>query len=583
MLAACSGLGGEPRIVATAPPRPTSIAAVDSEISLVAADLSAGQQIFRARCTSCHGPDGAGDGELVITGQVPPPPSFLDPATAYTQTPVEWFDTITQGRIDTLMPPWGAALNAQERWDVALYTYTLHITSAQRAQGAALWQAQCAVCHGADGAQQGRIANVQRMTTISDAALADVTLRGHDVVPAFAPALNDEELQAVVAYTRLLSLGSSPAPPQVAQNAVVDGSVSGQISNGTAGGLVPTELPVTLFIFDAAFNAERREAISDGQGRYQFTDVPLRGDYAYAVGVAYQSRLFTSEFARGEGETLDLPVTIHEVTDDPSVLTITDISGQITPVSGGVQIVELVTFENRSDRMFSTGVRVGENLFVSALVPLPANARIMLFAEDEGRYIVDEALFVVADTVPVMPGGPHTMRVTYFLPAQAGVIHEQPMEYALDGPVQFFVHPNQVLVVSEQLTPSTFDASGMSASYGTFLALNPGEMLRFELRPMPSSGSTGGGSIPLYIVPLIFGGMLLCVAGLVRVGYYVYSRPGAARGQPTASLTDALIQQIAELDQSHERGEIDTATYDQRRAQLKARLVSAMRDEKPAP
>ncbi|MDL5054884.1 cytochrome c [Oscillatoria laete-virens NRMC-F 0139] len=68
LLTACGGLSGEPRIVATIPPPPTA-----APVSLPAAiqpNIAAGERIYVERCAGCHGLGGAGDGELVVSGQV---------------------------------------------------------------------------------------------------------------------------------------------------------------------------------------------------------------------------------------------------------------------------------------------------------------------------------------------------------------------------------------------------------------------------------------------------------------------------------------------------------------------------------
>ena len=41
-------------------------------------DIAAGAQIFAQNCVRCHGAGGEGNGELVKSGQVPPPLSFTD-------------------------------------------------------------------------------------------------------------------------------------------------------------------------------------------------------------------------------------------------------------------------------------------------------------------------------------------------------------------------------------------------------------------------------------------------------------------------------------------------------------------------
>ncbi len=139
ILAACEGLGGEPVIVATQ--LPATSAPADRGYPLDPPDLALGASLFAQRCAACHGESGRGDGELVLAGQIPPPPDFTDPETARAQRPSDWFMTITHGRIENGMPPWAGALTEDERWAVAMFTYTMATTQGQLEQGGEVHQA----------------------------------------------------------------------------------------------------------------------------------------------------------------------------------------------------------------------------------------------------------------------------------------------------------------------------------------------------------------------------------------------------------------------------------------------------------
>jgi cytochrome c6 len=79
------------------------------------------------------------------------------------------------------------------------------------AQGADLFKAKCAMCHGADGsgsamgkkmgAHDFTGAEVQKM---SDADLTDTIAKGKNKMPAYADKLKPEEIKGLVAYIRTL-------------------------------------------------------------------------------------------------------------------------------------------------------------------------------------------------------------------------------------------------------------------------------------------------------------------------------------------------------------------------------------------
>ena len=116
--AGCSGLSGEPKVVTTLRPAATTAPVIDSSDP-----LALGAQIFADRCISCHGPGGRGDGDLVRAGQIANVPDFTDPARRAGLTVEDYFEVITNGRIEKLMPPWKDALSEDERWAVAQYAF----------------------------------------------------------------------------------------------------------------------------------------------------------------------------------------------------------------------------------------------------------------------------------------------------------------------------------------------------------------------------------------------------------------------------------------------------------------------------
>ncbi len=515
LLTACGGLAGNPEIVATLPP--VTQAPRDEGFPQPPPDLANGARIYAENCTRCHGVDGSGSGELVLAGEVGDPGSFLDPANVLDHTPREWFDIITNGRIERLMPPWRESLSEQARWDVAYYTYTLH------------------------------------------------EMAGQSIPPAAT-----EEPAA--------SATTAPAG---------EGTVTGQVTNGTALGTVPPDLTVTLFATDGRSETQRRETTLDADGRFRFEGVSLNPEQAYVAVVAYQERTFTSEFARGEGDTLDLPVTIYELTEDPSVITVVGMVSQVTAVADGLQVVQVINFRNNSDRVFTSSQQVGENQYASVVVALPPGGVILGFPEQEQRYIVPEDGATVIDSVPVLPGSDHLIQYIYFLPYQDGAIIEQPLNYALDGAVRLLLRPENVTATSDQLEPIGPQTLGevTYSGYGAELSLQPGEAVVYEL------SGTGAATADEIIPPVVSSNNLVAVVLVVLIAqavligglYWFYRRRKTAAPEDKSRVIDALARQIAELDDAHERGDINHDLYHHRRQQLKARLAELMGEPEQEP
>lgn len=613
LLAACSGLAGEPQIVATVP-QPTA-APTDVGYPAAPPDLEQGAAIFAARCVDCHGETGAGDGVLVQSGQVTNAGNFSIPETASNQRPTEWFDTITNGRIEALMPPWEDSLSESERWAVAYYTYTMHYTQAQIEEGRALYQEHCARCHGDTGRGDGPDAAdldgaVSDLTGQSNMALISDTVIYNDIVegigspldgmPSFADDLNEAQRQAVVAFTRTLSLakpqmigaeqiGSLAQPeatPEVTVEAGAAFTLSGQLSNGSAGGTVPPEQPMTLFVFPTEGNPQQFEA-NAVDGAYTFTDVPFALDYIYAVTSAYRDRVFATDFMTGEevqGGLLDL--TLYELTEDPSVISINAVVTQVNVTQTGLEIAQVWQFSNNSDRAYTTSQLTPDGRHVGLLISLPPGSIVPGFSEP-GRYAYVAEQYTVIDTAPVLPGDSHLVQLIYLIDYEDSAIIEQQINYGLNGEARLLVRPPDIQVDGGDLFLPIGDQSlgqNIYSSYGSTAALNAGDILGYTLTGRGGASTVVGGStdvvsensLPMIIAIVVVGEVLL-VGGLI----FWFARRRArlnddAETEASPALINALVKQIAELDADFEAGKLDEAAYQRQRAALKTRLAEVM-------
>lgn len=86
-------------------------------------DLVAGQALFAAQCSSCHGAEGKADGPAA-KGLTPAPANFHDAARMQTLTPYKVFNTTTFGIKGTPMPGF-PSLSDAERWSVAFFVFSL--------------------------------------------------------------------------------------------------------------------------------------------------------------------------------------------------------------------------------------------------------------------------------------------------------------------------------------------------------------------------------------------------------------------------------------------------------------------------
>jgi mono/diheme cytochrome c family protein len=86
----------------------------------------AGREVFRARCATCHGETGRGDGQNAYTLE-PPPPDLRQALPR--QDPAYWQRVVQGGSAaverSPLCPPWGRSLAAHEVEAVLAYLAVL--------------------------------------------------------------------------------------------------------------------------------------------------------------------------------------------------------------------------------------------------------------------------------------------------------------------------------------------------------------------------------------------------------------------------------------------------------------------------
>ena len=87
-----------------------------------AISISNGSVLFSQNCTSCHGPQGKGNGILAKTFNRPPADLLTEPHTAR-HTAGDFFHWLTYGIAATGMPGFSNNMSEEDRWDVVNYMH----------------------------------------------------------------------------------------------------------------------------------------------------------------------------------------------------------------------------------------------------------------------------------------------------------------------------------------------------------------------------------------------------------------------------------------------------------------------------
>lgn len=551
-LGACSGLGGEPEIVATAPPQLSPPAIAEWR-----PDINRGAQIFQARCTECHGVSGDGWGDLVRAGSVERPLDMRDRALVAPKSPLEWYEVITQGRIEKLMPPWQNALSDEERWDVTLFSYTLAYEKELLAAGESLWRERCGGC-----VLPAAIAPV-----FSDQEYGATLNREY-----FGGALDTEEIGAATAYARLKSLENAG---ESAPSEAPLGELHGQLQHGTAGGIVPAGTQIQLRYGNSAAGYTVAETSIDEDLRFSLPDIPLRQDYSYVLGAVYDGRLFSRRLPQ---LTSDQTLTIYDETTDPQVVAVAGIDLYIEAVTwedwgAGLYVSQLVGFRNSSDRIYTSGRAFDDGREAVLLLPFPRGARVL--SDDQGgRYVLIENMDnlpdSVIDTLPVAPGADHQIVLEYFLPYQPEIGFKQDFSNALDAEVTITL-PDTMQINSDVFLAADDPVNGLR-TYAGKMNMDREPQLAFSISGDPfATSSADSGVVTGDVLPLLVAGAAaLLGAALVGLGWLKRSRAS------NSSEIDSLVAELAGLDADHDQGRINHDLYHHRRRELKAKLAERM-------
>ncbi|QPC82083.1 c-type cytochrome [Phototrophicus methaneseepsis] len=600
LFSACSNLAGEQHIVATfTPSAAVSAVLTTDDAPNQSPDLRDGAIIYQQNCTSCHGTGGAGDGELVQDGSVPTMPSFLDVDHMRQQEPADYYDIITHGRIENLMPPWEEALTQQQRWDVAMYVYTLQYSLDQVHLGQDVYSAQCVDCHGIGGegdgpemVESGRSAF--DMTNILDtAALTDnniyvsVSEGIGDEMPAFADDLTEEEMWAAVAYARTQSLANFDASRDANLRLAEPGetvTISGTVSQGTQDASLPDSLQVGLRYGSQESGVQSQDVTMGTDGSYTFTEVPVQPDYEYVIFVIYGEQAFLSEVLTGDQLLLEntLNLALYETTDDPAVLTISQLETAIGAdrldvenVTTGLVFNQSITFTNHSDRLFAIAAptQSGQRSTVSTLIQLPPGA-IILNSPDDPRFIIVQQQYALIYTEPLLPGET-TVNVAFFLPYESEAVIDQPWQYPIEGEVTVYLAPPNIDLLSDTLQPGE-DRVINGVTYRAYSeerdqAANASTIYTLQGELFGRAANADGNVVPSdVLLPVLLVGVALLILIVAVLVIRTQHSP------KTDAEIQQLVHQIAELDAQHDQGQINHDLYQRQRADLKARLAALM-------
>ena len=386
----------------------------------------------------------------------------------------------------------------------------------------------------------------------------------------------------LLAATPALAQDGGNAPGQNAL-AAETGVVLGMVRNDTPQGAVPAEGEPMLHIWDEAFNEKGMEHGRLGQdGTFRFEEVPFVSGWQYAVLLNYQGVTYFSQpvTVAADQEELALELPVYESTPSTDAVRVTSQHVLFDAAAEGqLRVAEIYVLSNEGARTVAAPEEDPDATPLRFALP-PGAGNVTFEGNSEARFRLVEGGFV--DTGPLRPGdGTGQVVVQYTLPYEnaEGLTYT----YSAPWPVEDL---NVLLPAASGLS---LQGEGLAAPEsrqmndgGQVALYNRGAMQAGDsmvvtltgelLAPPPAAASAPPAAAatpswqnqPLAPVAITLGVLLLALA----VWLQVRAQPQPRAAHPAGATFDALVREIALLDQAHDQGRLNEGDYERRRSYL---------------
>jgi hypothetical protein len=309
------------------------------------------------------------------------------------------------------------------------------------------------------------------------------------------------------------------------------------------------------------------------------------------AGTTYES---TSAVPGQDGLTIyDLPITLYETTTETSALAITQ-AHIILDYSKPdlVQVVEFLIITNSGDKTIVAAETGGPVVKIS----LPTGYTNLQFEQGALGERFQQTPTGFADTFPVAPGAEQYQLVFAFeLPLpKAGFFggstleFSQPLDY--QAAATSILVPEGITLKADGFTAGGTQNMGKDINYQIFTAssLTAGSTLKISVSGTPKAASAPGATGSTSTQYLIYGAGALGIL-LILIGGWLFWRDRQRANQAeaddldedeestdSAGDTDELLDAIVALDDQFKAGKLSDAAYQERRAELKAKLKARL-------
>ncbi|MCH7906264.1 MAG: hypothetical protein IIB26_02435 [Chloroflexi bacterium] len=365
--------------------------------------------------------------------------------------------------------------------------------------------------------------------------------------------------------------------------------VAGAVSNGTDGAEIPEGFEISLLATrDGAIIEQRSVRVGPDDPLFEFTDLLQDEDVLYRLAWEYEG-VTDMIFMEDEVAPVNLPIVIYEITDSLDNIRITAHATIIPTVVGSdrlMGVLDLVTLRNDGDRTFVpdptnpnfTGLNMirfslpegYEDLAVDSVLP-------------QGQMLEIPTGFAMTNPVPP---GQHEILYSYAINYTGDSLEfTRTLAFGADE-LRVLMPPDLGTVVGEGLARTRTTDLG-DTTYAEFAGSGyaPGFKMNFAIKNLPQPGlfkrmneAIPGGDAVVFGLPLL---IAAAMAGLVVYVLVTSRRRRLALAVSPAERME-ILQEIVELDERLEAGQIDAEEHGTRRDALTARALAGMEEAEPA-
>lgn len=288
---------------------------------------------------------------------------------------------------------------------------------------------------------------------------------------------------------------STPEATPIVRESVL-GAVSGVVTIGTEGLVLPPNAEISLHIVDSTTQTETIQTTTiSPDNRYVFADVTITDGDFYFVLMSVNGRNFASNPVVGDVRfpNLDLPITVYDVVTDPTVITIENMVVQIRPTQGVLGFTQVVQVRNQSNRLYIGGIPTVNNLTASFELTLPVGALVMetlVMLNNEvapmrpSSFVVDNSAFKVQYTEAIFPDLDYLFVINYVMPYEQDAVMEFPVWHRFVGDMRLLIGTDELQVIGDNIENLGAQAVGETEflAYGASYDLFPNDTIRYELR-----------------------------------------------------------------------------------------------------